>query len=108
MHFCKIPGKDLTSICAQAAFEMIAARFPGAFEGYKLEVVEAHQSSKARRKKSSCKRSPFYRWTRPALLKLWSRHSNAWAVNLMLLISCVFAMKRVNEQWEFQAREFWC
>ena len=31
---------------AQAAFEMIAERFPDAFAGYELRVTESHQSSK--------------------------------------------------------------
>jgi hypothetical protein len=38
----------LAARSSQAAFEMIAARFPGAFAGYTLSVTEAHQSSKAR------------------------------------------------------------
>jgi hypothetical protein len=31
---------------SQAAFEMMAARFPGCFNGYRLDVREAHQSGK--------------------------------------------------------------
>ena len=31
---------------SQAAFELIAARYPGAFAGYKMSVTESHQSSK--------------------------------------------------------------
>ena len=37
------------SRCApQAAFELIAAAYPGAFAGYKMSVTESHQSSKVR------------------------------------------------------------
>ena len=31
---------------AQAAFELIASRYPGAFAGYNMSVTESHQSSK--------------------------------------------------------------
>jgi 4-hydroxy-tetrahydrodipicolinate reductase len=33
---------------------MMASRFPGSFRGYTLEVVEAHQSTKARSQASAC------------------------------------------------------
>ena len=37
------------SRCApQAAFELIAAAYPGAFAGYKMSVTESHQNSKVR------------------------------------------------------------
>jgi hypothetical protein len=39
---------------SQAAFEMIAARFPDAFSGYTLSVTESHQSSKARAGRCLC------------------------------------------------------
>jgi hypothetical protein len=37
-------GKQIVAF--QAMFELAAASFPGAFAGYKLRVVESHQSSK--------------------------------------------------------------
>lgn len=37
-------GKQVVAL--QASIEGMATRFPGAFKGYKLEVVESHQSSK--------------------------------------------------------------
>jgi 4-hydroxy-tetrahydrodipicolinate reductase len=37
-------GKQI--VAAQAMVEMLAARFPGAFSGYKLSVVESHQKTK--------------------------------------------------------------
>ena len=38
-------GKQI--VAAQAMVEMLAERFPGAFSGYKLSVVESHQKTKA-------------------------------------------------------------
>ncbi|KAH9326696.1 hypothetical protein KI387_006874 [Taxus chinensis] len=37
-------GKQVVAF--QAAMEIMAQQFPGAFSGYKLEVIESHQSSK--------------------------------------------------------------
>ena len=34
-------------VALQAALEQMAEQFPGSFDGYKLRVVESHQSSKA-------------------------------------------------------------
>lgn len=34
-------------VAFQATMELMAEQFPGAFAGYKLEVVESHQRTKA-------------------------------------------------------------
>jgi dihydrodipicolinate reductase len=34
-------------VAVQAMFEMMADSFPGAFQGYSMQIVESHQRSKA-------------------------------------------------------------
>lgn len=47
-HFCVIaPNMGKQIVAMQAALEDLAVKFPGCFEGYKLEVTESHQKTKA-------------------------------------------------------------
>jgi 4-hydroxy-tetrahydrodipicolinate reductase len=47
-HFCVIaPNMGKQIVAMQAALEDLATRYPAAFEGYKLDVVESHQQTKA-------------------------------------------------------------
>ena len=47
-HFCVIaPNMGKQIVAMQAALEDLATKYPGAFEGYKLQVVESHQKTKA-------------------------------------------------------------
>lgn len=47
-HFCVIaPNMGKQIVAMQAALEKLAEDFPGAFENYKLKVVESHQVTKA-------------------------------------------------------------
>lgn len=47
-HFCVVaPNMGKQIVAMQAALEDLANKFPGAFEGYTLKVVESHQKSKA-------------------------------------------------------------
>jgi 4-hydroxy-tetrahydrodipicolinate reductase len=47
-HFCVIaPNMGKQIVAMQAALEDLAHKYPAAFEGYKLEVVESHQKTKA-------------------------------------------------------------
>ena len=80
----------LTTLLSQAAFELIAARYPGAFAGYKMSVTESHQSSKVRcgypsgagvRPSHALPRlfSSPPRQTHRALPRRWWRRSKSWA-----------------------------
>lgn len=47
-HFCVIaPNMGKQIVAMQSALEDLANKYPGAFDGYKLEVVESHQKTKA-------------------------------------------------------------
>ena len=47
-HFCVIaPNMGKQIVAMQAALEDLATKYPGAFDGYTLEVVESHQKTKA-------------------------------------------------------------
>jgi 4-hydroxy-tetrahydrodipicolinate reductase len=47
-HFCVIaPNMGKQIVAMQAALEDLANKYPSAFEGYQLEVVESHQKTKA-------------------------------------------------------------
>lgn len=47
-HFCVIaPNMGKQIVAMQAALEDLASKYPAAFEGYRLEVVESHQKTKA-------------------------------------------------------------
>lgn len=47
-HFCVIaPNMAKQIVALQAALEDISRKYPGAFDGYKLDVVESHQKTKA-------------------------------------------------------------
>lgn len=47
-HFCVIaPNMGKQIVAMQAALEDLAVKFPGSFEGYKLQVTESHQKTKA-------------------------------------------------------------
>ena len=47
-HFCVIaPNMGKQIVAMQAALEDLATKYPGAFGGYKLSVVESHQKTKA-------------------------------------------------------------
>lgn len=47
-HPCVIaPNMAKQIVAFQAMFEYLASEFPGAFEGYKLSVIESHQKTKA-------------------------------------------------------------
>jgi 4-hydroxy-tetrahydrodipicolinate reductase len=47
-HFAVIaPNMGKQIVAMQAALEDLSIKYPGAFEGYKLEVVESHQKTKA-------------------------------------------------------------
>ncbi|ERN16440.1 hypothetical protein AMTR_s00052p00178610 [Amborella trichopoda] len=39
-------GKQVLVVAFQAAMEIMAEQFPGAFAGYTLQVMESHQASK--------------------------------------------------------------
>jgi 4-hydroxy-tetrahydrodipicolinate reductase len=47
-HFCVIaPNMGKQIVAMQAALEDLATKYPAAFQGYKLSVVESHQKTKA-------------------------------------------------------------
>mmetsp|Transcript_9450 Transcript_9450/g.14248 ORF Transcript_9450/g.14248 Transcript_9450/m.14248 type:complete len:188 (+) Transcript_9450:1-564(+) len=47
VHCVIAPNMAKQIVALQAAIENMATQFPGSFEGYKLRVVESHQSTKA-------------------------------------------------------------
>lgn len=97
----------------QAAFEMIAARFPGAFTGYSMTVREAHQSSKARavnralassRPPTPARLPPVAcRWTPPARPKRWWPLSRGWAWRCRLTL-CACATPPASGRWACPVR----
>jgi 4-hydroxy-tetrahydrodipicolinate reductase len=47
-HFCVIaPNMGKQIVAMQAALEDLASKYPGSFAGYKLQVTESHQKTKA-------------------------------------------------------------
>ena len=47
-HYCVIaPNMGKQIVAMQYALEFLSSKFPGAFDGYTLQVVESHQKTKA-------------------------------------------------------------